>query len=53
MGGGSYSYINGTMNINNTAPQGQMAFYWLETTGTFTQATASKNNGIQRGVYVL
>ena len=47
MGGGSYSYINGTMNINNTAPQGQMAFYWLETTGTFTQATASKNNGIR------
>ena len=47
LGGGSYTYVNGTLTLNNTKPSSQQHFYWLESSGSFTQATADKNNGIR------
>ena len=45
--GGSHVYVNGSLLLNNVNPNNQVKFYWLESSGTFTQAIANKNNGVR------
>ena len=47
MEGGSTLNLYGTLNITNAAPTSQFNIYTLNTSGTFTQATAASNNGIR------
>ena len=47
MGGGSKIFVNGTLNIHNTKPVGQLKLFMVESNGTFNQATASTNNGVR------